>query len=62
MSRKFKIRGTSKSLKDLWKEKKAAAASLSTSDGKWNNVTNLSSASDDDYKNFKFTTDIKNHF
>ena len=59
MSRKFKIGGTSKSLKDLWKEKKAAAASLQTNDGKWNNVTNLSSASDDDYKNFKFKVNTK---
>ena len=47
MSRKFKIGGTSKSLRDLWIEKKAAAASLKTNDGKWNNITSLSSTSDD---------------
>ena len=59
MSRKFKIGGSSKSLKDLWKEKKAAAASLKTNDGKWNNISSLSSSSDDDYKNYKFKVNNK---
>ena len=59
MSRKFKIGGSSKSLKDLWKEKKASAASLKTNDGKWNNISSLSSASDDDYKNYKFKVNTK---
>ena len=59
MSRKFKIGGSSKSLKDFWKEKVAAAASLKTNDGKWNDVTDLSTASDDDYKNFKFKVNTK---
>ena len=59
MSRKFKIGGTSKSLRDLWIEKKAAAASLKTNDGKWNNITSLSSTSDDDYKNYKFKVNTK---
>ena len=59
MSRKFKIGGSSKSLKDLWKEKKAASASLATDDGKWNNISSLESASDDDYKNYKFKVNKK---
>ena len=37
-SRKFKIGGVEKSLKDLWIEKKNAVASLVTKDGKWNDL------------------------
>jgi len=61
MSRKFKIGGSSKSLKDLWKEKVAAAAASNTSAtyGEWGNVSSLATASDDDYKNYKFKINKK---
>lgn len=61
MSRKFKIGGSSKSLKDLWKEKKAAAAASNTTAiyNSWGNVSSLASASDDDYKDYKFKINKK---
>ncbi|MDA9374124.1 hypothetical protein N9R43_01945 [bacterium] len=53
MSRKFRIGGSSKSLKDWWKEKKdeEAAKSAETRENGWKDVT---SQADDDYKSIKF--------
>ena len=59
-SRKFKIGGVEKSLKELWQEKKTSVASLATNDGKWNDISStLATASDDDYKNYKFKINKK---
>ena len=59
-SRKFKIGGVEKTLKELWQEKKSAVASLVTNDGKWNDISStLATASDDDYKNYKFKINKK---
>jgi len=53
MSRKFRIGGSSKSLKDWWKEKKDAEAAKSEAsrENGWKDVT---SQDDDDYKQIKF--------
>ncbi|MDC1446670.1 hypothetical protein N8344_01700 [bacterium] len=53
MSRKFRIGGSSKSLKDWWKEKKdeEAAKSSESRENGWKDVT---SQDDDDYKQIKF--------
>jgi len=53
MSRKFRIGGSSKSLKDWWKDKKAeeAAKSSASRENGWKDVT---SQSDDAYKDVKF--------
>ena len=53
MSRKFRIGGSSKSLKDWWKEKKdeEAAKSAAQRENGWKDVT---SQDDDDYKQIKF--------
>ena len=61
MSRKFKIGGSSKSLKQLFQEKiNAAAASNTTATyGNWGNVSGLSSASADSYKNYSFKINKK---
>ena len=61
MSRKFKIGGSSKSLKQLFQEKiNAAAASNTTATyGNWGNVSGLSSASADSYKNYQFKINKK---
>lgn len=53
MSRKFRIGGSSKTLKDWWKEKKEeeAAKSEESRENGWKDVT---SQDDDDYKEIKF--------
>lgn len=58
MSRKFRIGGTSKSLKDWWKDKKAeeAAKSSASRENGWKDVT---SQDDDDYKDVKFKINTK---
>ena len=61
MSRKFKIGGSSKSLKQLFQEKINAAASSNTTAtyGNWGNVSGLSSASADSYKDYSFKINKK---
>jgi len=60
-SRKFKIGGTAKTLKELFQDKiNAAAASNTTATyGNWGNVSGLSTKTADDYKSYEFKINKK---